>query len=72
MRELNPRYEVKSSNPSPGALIEGISEGYKADESEQQAKPANLCHRKLLQSTCGGNNRGGYITFKAGLCCYPQ
>jgi hypothetical protein len=35
--QLVTREGPEGSNPSPGALIEGISEGYKADESEQQA-----------------------------------
>jgi hypothetical protein len=42
MREMNPHPKKMDSNPpSPGALIDGISDGYKADESEQQTKPVN-------------------------------
>jgi hypothetical protein len=37
------------SNPSPGALIEGISEGYKADESEKQTT-SKLMSRKTTST----------------------
>jgi|Tabmets5t2r1_1033131.scaffolds.fasta_scaffold459755_1 hypothetical protein len=37
MEKLNPHARTKDTSPSPGALIEGISGGYKAKESEKQA-----------------------------------
>ncbi len=57
MREMNPHPKKMDSNsPSPGALIEGISEGYKADGERTAGNQRidvieNFCNRLTEAAT---------------------
>jgi hypothetical protein len=71
MREMNPHPKKMDSNPpSPGALIEDISEGYKADGERTAGNQRidireNFCNR-LSEGGGDNNSKSGCTIYKAG------